>query len=52
MNVKFHKNWDCTGKILKFSYVRCNFVKIFDIRFLGLPSEFFFGVTTDDSFHL
>ena len=51
MNVKFHKNWDYTGKILKFSCVRCNFVK-FDICFLGLPSEFFFGVTTDDSLHL
>ena len=51
MDVKFHKNWDYTGKILKISCVRCNFVK-FDIHFLGLPSEFFFGVTTDDSLHL
>ena len=48
MNVKFHKNCEYTGKILR---VRCNFVK-FDIRFLGLPSEFFFGVSTDDSLHL
>ena len=35
MNVKFHKNYDYTGKILKISCVRCNFVK-FDIHFLGL----------------
>ena len=28
MNVKFHKNCDYTGKILKISCVRCNFVKI------------------------
>ena len=34
MNVKFHKNCDYTGKILKISCVRCNFVK-FDIHFLG-----------------
>ena len=36
LNVKFHKNCDYTGKILKISCVRCNFVK-FDIHFLGLP---------------
>ena len=36
MNVKFHKNCENTGKILKFSCVRCNFVK-FDMHFLGLP---------------
>ena len=36
MNVKFHKNCDYTGKILKISCVTCNFVK-FDIHFLGLP---------------
>ena len=24
MNVKFHKNWENTGKILNFSCVRCN----------------------------
>ena len=36
MNVKFHKNCENTGKILKISCVRCNFVK-FDIHFLGLP---------------
>ena len=35
MNVKFHKNCEKTGKILKISCVRCNFVK-FDIHFLGL----------------
>ena len=38
INVKFHKNCENTGKILKISCVRCHFVK-FDIRFLGLPQE-------------
>ena len=47
MNVKFHKNCDHSGKILKISRVRCNFVK-FDIHFLGLQWEIFFGVITDD----
>ena len=36
MSVKFDKNCDYTGKIVKISGVRCNFVKI-DIHFLGLP---------------
>ena len=27
MNVKFHKNCENAGKILKISYVRCDFVK-------------------------
>ena len=35
MNVKFHEKCENTGKILKISYVSCNFVK-FDIQFLGL----------------
>ena len=35
LNVKFHKNCDYTGKILKISCVRCNSVK-YDIHFLGL----------------
>ena len=47
MNVKFHKNCENTGKILKISCVIYNFVK-FDIHFLGLPIEIFFGVITDD----
>ena len=47
MSVKFHKNCENTGKILKISFVRCNFVK-FDIHFLELPWEIFFGVITDD----
>ena len=47
MNVKFHKNCENRGKILKISCVRCNFVK-FDIHFLGLPLEISFGVITDD----
>ena len=36
MNVKFHKNCENTGKILKISCIRCNFVK-FDMYFLGFP---------------
>ena len=47
MNVKLHKNCQNTGKILKISCVRCNFVK-FDMHFLGLPVEIFFGVIADD----
>ena len=35
------------GKILKISCVGYNFVK-FDIHFLGLPQEIFFGVIADD----
>ena len=46
MNVKFHKNCENTGKILKISSVRCNFVK-FDIHFFGLLSKIFFGVYID-----
>ena len=45
MNVKFHKNCENTGTILKISSLRCNFVK-FDIHFL--PKEIFFGVIKDD----
>ena len=47
MNVKLHKNCQNAGKILKISCVRCNFVK-FDMHFLGLPLEIFFGVIADD----
>ena len=36
MNVKFHEKCENTGKILKISCVRCNFVK-FDIYILELP---------------
>ena len=36
INVKFHKNCENTGKILKISRVRCPFVK-FHIYFLGPP---------------
>ena len=39
MNVKFDKNCENIGKILKISCVRCNFEK-FDIHFLGLPEKF------------
>ena len=38
-------------KIRKISCVRCNFGK-FDIHFLRLQKEIFFGVTTDDLLHL
>ena len=41
---KFHKDCENTGKILKISFVRCHFVK-FDIRFLRLSKEIFFGIT-------
>ena len=44
-----HKNGENTGKILKVSCVRCNFVK-FDNHFLWLPCEIFFTVITDDLF--
>ena len=37
MNVKFHKNCENTGKILKISCVICHFVK-FDINF-GVITE-------------
>ena len=45
MNVKFHKNYENTGKLLKISCVRCNFVK-FDILWN------FCGVITDNKLHL
>ena len=47
MNVKFHKNCENAGKILKISCVRCNFVK-FDIHVLRLPLEIFFRLISDD----
>ena len=37
-----------TGKILKTSCFRCQFVKIDIDHFLELPWEVFFGVITDD----
>ena len=39
MNVKFYKNCENTGKILKISCVRCNFVT-FDIHFSGSHKKF------------
>ena len=47
INVSFHKNCENTGKSLKISCVRCHFVK-FDIYFLTLSKEIFFGVITDN----
>ena len=37
MNVKFHEKCENTGKILKISCVRCNFVKFI---FLGSHKKF------------
>ena len=50
IHVKFQRNCKNTGNILKISCVRCN-VK-FDIYFLELLYEIFFGVITDDKLHL
>ena len=44
MNVKFHKNCENSGKIMKISCERCSFVK-FDIIF---SVSVLFGVITDD----
>ena len=43
MNVKFYKDGENTGKILKMSCARCNFVN-FDI-FLGSNREFLIIIT-------
>ena len=42
-----HNFCEYTGKILNISCLRCHSVK-FDIHYLGLPWENFFGVTTDE----
>ena len=48
MNVKFHKNCENTGKLLKISCVRCNFVK-FDVHLFSRPPiEIFLAVITDN----
>ena len=47
MNVKFQKITYYTLNFQKFTCVFTILVK-FDIHFLGLPKEIFFGVTTDD----
>ena len=46
-NTKENFLWESEKINLKFSCVRCRFVK-FDIYFLGLQKEIFFGVITDD----
>ena len=51
MNVKFHKMTSYTLNFQNFTCVFTILVK-FDIHFLGLPWEIFFGVTTDDLLHL
>ena len=51
MNLKFHKNCDYTGKILKISCVRCISMK-FDIHFLGLPFTIaFFAAVNHNNDH-
>ena len=47
MNFKFHK---ISSYILNFQNFTCVFTILvkFDIRFLRLPREIFFGVITDD----
>ena len=47
MNVKFHKTTSYTWNFQNFTRVFTILVK-FDIHFLGLPLEIFFGVITDD----
>ena len=42
MNGIFHKNCENTGKILKISCARCNFVK-FDIHFLNYSNTRFWS---------
>ena len=49
MNVKFQKI--TTYTFWNFTCIVTFLVK-FDIYFLGLPQEIFFGVTTDDLLHL
>ena len=51
MNVKFHKITSYTMNVHNFTCVFTILVK-FDIQFLGLPWEIFFGVITDDQLHL
>ena len=46
-NVKFHKMTACTWNFQNFAYVFTILVK-FEICFLGLPQEIFFGVITDN----
>ena len=51
MNVKFHKITSYTWNFQNFTCVFTILVK-FDIHFLRLTWEIFFGVTTDDLLHL
>ena len=51
MNVNFHRNTSYTPNFQNFTCVITILVK-FEIHFLGLPWEFFFGVTTDDLLNL
>ena len=50
MNAKFHKVTSYTCNFKNFTYVSTILVK-FDIHFLGLPWEIFFGGTTGDLLH-
>ena len=51
MNVKFHKITSYTWNFQNFTCVFTILVK-FDIHFLRVPWEIFFGVITDDWLHL
>ena len=51
VTVKFHRIISYTWNLQNFICVLTILVK-FDIHFLGLPWEIFFGVTTDDLLHL
>ena len=51
MNVKFHKITSYTSNFQNFTCVITILVK-FEIHFLGLPCEIFFGVTSDGLLHL
>ena len=51
MNVKFHKITSYPWNFQNFTFVFTILVK-FDILFLRLPWEIFFGVITDDWLHL
>ena len=51
MNIKFHKIASYNSNFQYFTRVFTILVK-FDIHFLRLPREIFFGVVTEDLLHL
>ena len=53
MNVKLHKITSYRRNFQKFYLAGIMTILVkFDIQFLGLPQEIFFGVITDDLLHL